>query len=313
MKRRPCAAQKRLRAFSLIELLVVIAIISVLIALLVPAAQRIREAANRVRCMNNLKQIGIALTAYSVQHNGQFPAGGVSANETSWHVYILPNIDQEPLFRQFNLSPGDYTSGLGQVGRNAVAFTKVPLYLCPSSPIERTLLNAPNHSIPQELINGLPPYTTHYYGVMGPKGINPITGAAYGFRNVGSYGGFGTQGVFECNSKTRYEDIADGTATTFLVGELSWVDPVGGTRYRSWMRGCEQSGDGWMAGCKNVANSINTPGIGVFNDISFGSQHPGGCHFLFCDGVVRFISQDVSLGIYRATASRNGREGESAD
>jgi prepilin-type processing-associated H-X9-DG protein len=108
--------------------------------------------------------------------------------------------------------------------------------------------------------------------------------------------------VFECESKTAFKDITDGTSNTFLVGEVSWVNSRTGTRYRSWMRGC--NGTEWIAGCRNVATSINTPSIDLFNDIAYGSQHPGGTNFVLCDGRVVFVSQNINLSVYKATASR---------
>jgi prepilin-type N-terminal cleavage/methylation domain-containing protein len=298
------AIRKR-QGFTLIELLVVIAIIGVLVGLLLPAVQKVREAANRLKCQNNLKQIALAVHHYHHQR-GHFPPGGESANETSWHVFILPYLDQEALFLKFNLSPGAYTSGPGQAGRNAVAFNRVATYLCPSQTVEKMVLVPPSYYIPDELVNGEPPYTTHYYGVMGPKGTNPATGQPYGFRNVGSYGGYGTQGIFECDSKTAFRDVTDGVSNTFLVGEMSWFSSVVGSRYRSWMRGCQTNG--WSAGSRNVAASINTPSIAVFNDMAFGSMHQGGTNFALGDASVRFVSDNISLGVYKAAASRNGGE-----
>ena len=295
--------------FTLIELLVVIAIIAVLIGLLLPAVQKVREAANRMKCSNNLKQIGLALHNYHNSH-GSLPPGGMSANETSWHVHILPFLEQEALFRNFDLRPGAYTSGgPQQTGRNGEAVrNKMAQYLCPSAGFERVQTGGPHNVHAPELIDGVPPYTTHYYGNMGPKGPNPATGQDYAHREVGSHGGFASQGVFECDSRIGFKDITDGTSHTFLVGEVSWTNSLTGTRYRSWMRGCERPRNSWIAGCRNVATAINSPSIQVFNDIAFGSMHPGGANFLLCDGSVRFVVQAIPLGVYRASASRNGGE-----
>ncbi len=305
--REKSTTSSRPSGFTLIELLVVIAIIGILIALLLPAVQKVREAANRLSCQNNLKQIGLAMANYHDSAQA-FPPGGVSMNETSWHVHLLPYLEQDALFRQFNLSPGHYTDNGGQ-GRNNLAANRIALYLCPSSPADKMLLNAPNNVNPPDLINGQPPYTTHYYGVMGPKGTNPVTGQPYSSRDDDNgYGGFGTQGVFDCDSQTTIADITDGTSNTFLVGEVSWDNPFTGTRYRSWMRGCQNGGNGWIGGCRNVANGINTPQIALFNDIAFGSQHPGGANFVMCDGSVHFVRENINLGVLKAAASRNGGE-----
>jgi prepilin-type N-terminal cleavage/methylation domain-containing protein len=302
--------QKRHTGFTLVELLVVIAIIGILVALLLPAVQAAREAARRTQCANNVKQIGLALQNYHGTYH-VLPPGGVCANETGWQVFILPFIERQDLFNEFNFNAGAFTSGTGQVGRNAVAFNRVAAYLCPSSPANKMQMGGNNNVNSPELINGQPPYTTHYYGVMGPKGTNP-NGAQYGFANGATYGGYALDGVFGRDSRYALRDVTDGTSNTFMVGEVSWVNQTTGTRYRSWMRGCQQGGssDSWIASCRNVNNSINTPSIALFNDIAFGSMHPNGTHFLLCDASVRFISQNVNLGVYKATASRNGGEAE---
>src|SRR6266542_5568041 len=94
-------------AFTLIELLVVIAIIAILIALLVPAVQKVREASARLQCQNNLKQIGLALHGFHDSYKG-FPKAGEKSSQLSWHVFVLPYLDQVPLYAKFDLSPGNY-------------------------------------------------------------------------------------------------------------------------------------------------------------------------------------------------------------
>src|SRR5436190_23807607 len=137
-----CRGREKREAFTLIELLVVIAIIAILIGLLLPAVQKVREAANRAQCQNNLHQIGTALHNYASVNN-RFPPGGVSANETSWHVHLLPFLELQNLFNQFNLSAGQYDAGT-MAGRNAVAFNRVAVFLCPSSPAD-TMLQGGNN------------------------------------------------------------------------------------------------------------------------------------------------------------------------
>jgi prepilin-type N-terminal cleavage/methylation domain-containing protein/prepilin-type processing-associated H-X9-DG protein len=296
----------RRRGFTLVELLVVMAIIAVLIGLLLPAVQKIRESAARMQCANNLKQLGVALHNYHFSA-GRFPPGGIRSSELSWHVLILPYIEQDNLFKQFNFGPGPFDGADGRgPGKNELAFNKIKLFLCPSSPAERMLLGSNDYTNPPELINGQPPYTTHYYGVMGPKGTNPVTGKPYDWDNIGSHGGFATQGVLGRDSQVSFRDIRDGTSNTFAVGEISWVNAKVGTRYRSWVRGCDTAPV--CAGCRNVNNSINTPSIAIFSDIAFGSQHPGGTHFMMADGSVRFVRESITLSVYRASASMNGGE-----
>jgi prepilin-type N-terminal cleavage/methylation domain-containing protein len=304
------------RGFTLIELLVVIAIIAVLIGLLLPAVQKVREAANRLKCQNNLKQIGLALHQYHSAF-GQFPPAGdgqpatgsnARSNELSWHVYVLPYLEQKNLFDQFNFAAGAYDGANGRgPGKNEFAVQyRIAAFLCPSSIAERMLTGPHDNVNSPELINGVPPYTTHYYGVMGPKGTNPVTGALYGEIREGGHGGFATQGVFQRQDKVSFSDVTDGTSNTLAVGEMSWVDPRGGTRYRSWVRGCDTAPV--CAGCKNVVNSLNTTSIATFSDMAFGSQHPDGTNFLKADGAVRFVSENIALGVYKSSASRNGGE-----
>ena len=147
---------------------------------------------------------------------------------------------------------------------------------------------------------------------MGPLGVNPRTGEeydriVYGNTNCGD---IATQGVLYDASRVRFGDITDGLSNTFAVGEISWQ---GYSKYRSWVRG---SCGSCIAGTKNVFAPVNvhsTSGpnqYGYFNDGDFGSQHPGGAHFLLCDGSVHFVSESTDLNIVYATASRNGGEVE---
>jgi prepilin-type N-terminal cleavage/methylation domain-containing protein/prepilin-type processing-associated H-X9-DG protein len=308
----------RRRAFTLIELLVVIAIIAILIGLLLPAVQKVREAAARMKCSNNLKQIALALHNYHDSFGG-CPRAGKRSNELSWHVYVLTFIEQDNLYRQFRFVAGAFNGPPGNRGplKNELAFNKISVYHCPSCPIDKMQLNPPHFANPPELVNGEAPFTTNYYGIMGPKGTNPATGQPYLFDNVGPHGGFARQGIFMRDTVipnpvtgpeigNRFATITDGSSNTLMVGEISWFNNVTGTRYRSWVRGCDTAPV--CAGSRNVVNAINAPSIALFNDIAFGSQHPGGANFALGDGSVRFIAQTIPLGTYRALASCDGGE-----
>lgn len=304
---------KSSRAFTLVELLVVIAIIGVLVALLLPAVQAAREAARRMKCQNNMKQLSLAILNYHDTFQ-VLPPGCTKSNETSWHVHILPFIEQRALYEKFDFSKGDYTAN-NYVGRGANALIKVPAFLCPSSPAEKMMQpDPPNHINAPDIVNGVYPYTTHYYMNMGPKGQS-VDGQTYELRNEGQ-GGFSQQGVCEVDSRYKLRDITDGTSFTFLLGENSRHDPKLGSRFRSWMRGCDSNGKDHICGCRNFVNGINTPTPAlstVFNDIAMGSHHPGGANFSMCDGTVRFVSQNINLGVYKSTSSRNGGESQTVD
>jgi prepilin-type N-terminal cleavage/methylation domain-containing protein/prepilin-type processing-associated H-X9-DG protein len=309
---RPLPAARR--GFTLVELLVVIAIIGVLVALLLPAVQSAREAARRMKCQNNLKQLGLALHNY---HDvfGSFPSGSIRSNQTSWHAFILPFIEQKNLYDQFTFNQGAYNSGTNQVGRGANGLVKISAYLCPSSQADKMqVITPPNHINAPDLVNGAPPFTTHYYGSMGPKGAG-LGGSTYNFRNVGQ-GGFGQQGIFEVESRVRIAEITDGTANTILVGENSFHDQQFGSRFRNWMRGTDGNGTDSICGCRNIINAINTRIAAlstVYNDQPMASHHPGGTNFVMCDGAVKYLSQNMDLGSYKAIASRDGNEGTTLD
>ena len=306
------------KGFTLIELLVVIAIIAVLIGLLLPAVQKVREASARMSCTNNLKQIGLGLHGYQGVNNS-FPRAGDLSTQLSWHVFLLPYIEQDNLYREFSFAVGAFNAGANNGGplKNELALNRIATYLCPSSTIEKMASDDPNYQA-VEVVNGVVPYTTHYYGIMGPIGINPVTGLAYikTLSGVAGQSDLAEQGVFRQDAKevvagtpnnaVRPGDITDGLANTLAVGEMSWDNQITFTRYRSWVRGCD--GAPVCAGCKNITNSINTYSIALFGDMAMGSNHSGGANFLLADGSVRFIHDSINMGVYQSAASRNGGE-----
>ena len=279
------------RGFTLIELLVVIAIIAILIALLLPAVQQAREAARRSTCKNNLKQIGLALHNYHDTHRIFPPGGFVTAPDVNYLVMILPYIDQAPLYNNFSFNVTYITAP-----NLALQLQIPPVYHCPSSSITE--------------YSGYK--THHYYGNMGPVGTNPQTSTAYSEDPVpGPLDGFATQGVLGARTKVRMRDITDGTSNTIMAGEISanrLSDDSVPSYFRQWARGCRSSSA--CGGSKNIKYGINIRNYtgGSFNGVSFASQHVGGCHFLFSDGSVHFVSENVDMGVYLSAASRNGGE-----
>lgn len=294
----------RRSGFTLVELLVVIAIIGILVALLLPAIQAAREAARRTQCNNNLKQIGLAMQNYH-DSSKLLPPGGMSGgNRLSWHVLILPFVELRTLYDRvnFNANTGNGYDVAAATAPNDITTELVASYVCPSAPRSKWFENGSTTV-----------FTTHYYGIMGPKGANVGTGGVYRWDNTSApgHGGFATQGVLLRRDSLGFADVLDGTSNTFLVGEISWVKTAAGVdnpSYRRWFRGCDGSACG---GTKNILDGIKvTPynGSNNFNDVSFGSEHSGACLFVMCDGSVKSVSENVDLDVYKATASRDGTE-----
>jgi prepilin-type N-terminal cleavage/methylation domain-containing protein/prepilin-type processing-associated H-X9-DG protein len=191
------------RAFTLVELLVVIAIIAVLIGLLLPAVQRVREAASAARCKNNLHQIGLAMHAY-LADRGTFPPGGIewrppgqsTQRQLAWSAFILPYLEQEALHRRLDLStPFDSPQNA------AAAATVLTVYLCPSSRRESSLVAGRA--------------ACEYGGIFGERMTSPNQPP---------------KGAMIYDVAFRIADIADGTSTTLIVGEdthfldMQWIN-----------------------------------------------------------------------------------------
>ncbi|MCY2995393.1 MAG: DUF1559 domain-containing protein [Planctomycetota bacterium] len=304
-------SMSRRRAFTLVELLVVIAIIGILVGLLLPAVQSARESARRTQCNNNLKQIAVATQLYLDTFN-VFPPGGMrSGNQLSWHALLLPYLEMKGLQSDINYNAASIAGNLpavAQPGFGLPGATKVPTYLCNSAPSTiHTTTQTPNPSS-----DDLGYYTTHYYGIMGPIGVN-LASTKAAPNNIYKVDGSGCalQGVLGADSKNLFQDIIDGSSNTFLFGEISWFDA---DSYRVWFRGCGGNAvTPYCGGCKNVVYAINAAAWTSasqldLNNVSFGSMHPGGSQFALCDGSVRFIGQTVDMAVYLATASMNGRE-----
>ena len=321
----------KFRGFTLVELLVVIAIIGVLVALLLPAVQAAREAARRMSCSNNLKQVGLGLLNHESAY-GEFPAGSfggdasscVADESASWHGYnndeykrslysgfveILPFIEMQNLYDQFNLDGvGIWRStGFGGVAawktpqREAAVGTRAEVYVCPSDTAEARIVDT--------------------------------TGAFSGWANLpatGSYAlstghrgplGFGTNtclakwhvtGMFPYYYRVKLKQVEDGTSTTFAAGET--VDGHTAQSANIWTYS-----ERYLCSLLATDADLNKP-TGVYgtslnsayfgtNDINgaFASRHPGGAQFVYVDGHVEFIADEIDLATYQDLSTKNGK------
>jgi prepilin-type N-terminal cleavage/methylation domain-containing protein/prepilin-type processing-associated H-X9-DG protein len=298
------------KGFTLIELLVVIAIIAVLIGLLVPAVQKVREAANRMSCSNNLKNLALALHQYQNEHRkfppgstiGPFPEAGVTAAvRHGWGQYILPYIEQQTLASRYRWDLNQYDPGNQLV-------TSVPLkvFQCPSAEPDR--------------------FMTHERFAYGGKGActdyAPTREVDIGLVNlrlvdrVGNY-----QGVMPQNYMTRLSEITDGTSNTILLTEDAG-------RPRQYLAGMKSGPDNAVGGCPwtGASNAIilqgstwdgaTRPGpcpMNCNNDQEVYSFHPGGANAVFVDGSVHFLKAGIDIRVLARLVTRAGGEVASAD
>jgi prepilin-type processing-associated H-X9-DG protein len=290
----------------------------------VPAVQKVREAATRMSCSNNLKQLALAAHHHH-DAKRKFPTGvhtvetigGRYANGTCWEVELLPFFEQENLKKKW-----DYTDFRANVagGRNATTAQVLQVLLCPSDPLPDPVVYISADGFPQYA------YARGFYGLSS-------YGGNAGKRSFGP--NYATRdGVFFQDSRIRLADVTDGASNTFLFGERSHLDPefdrlaftVGSAWYPLGKTG-QWAGVSATSGGSLPQHLLSTPvpinyrvptGIPVEEFVSsgtqsyrlcaFGSGHPGGANFAFADGSVRFLSDQTDLATLQALSSRAGGE-----
>lgn len=299
----------RKSGFTLVELLVVIAIIGVLIALLLPAVQQAREAARRMSCSNNLKQLGLATHVYHDAF-GQFPIGCLyfdkatpwNNNLTTWMARILPQIEQTALHAQVNYVSDAYTSN------NTPAEIEIDAFRCPSSADDprstSSVATAP----------------TDYAACVGKSwnlGGNDINNT--GWTAVIVHGK--SKGIFAANGTVRFADVTDGLSNTMAISEITHGDFYASSSTRPTCisdlgtLSTTPNGDSWLIGrfqdwCFNTQYTPNPPSPdcqhnGVWFNVAARSFHPGGVQVTMGDGSVRFIPETIALSTWQDLSNRD--------
>jgi prepilin-type N-terminal cleavage/methylation domain-containing protein len=345
-----CPRARSRSAFTLIELLVVIAIIAILIGLLLPAVQKVREAAARMECQNNLKQMGLALHGFHDANkrlppgaaNDRTPFGTDTANRwgSSWMVYILPHMEQNAIFSRWQLLGN--SGYVNQNNINVAVGAVIPNYRCPASSLPEFMVNRGGYNPGNKLM------VVSYTGIAGSV-ISATPGPVIA---VGCCNGAGPQatenGLLYAGSKVKLAQLTaeDGSSNTWIVGEQSnHVRDSAGRPVTSgytggygnsgglygWTMGAAHNingsqlgwGDGRHFNCTSVRYAINQIGLsnsaaqGTNNDVGtnfpLSSSHSGGINVLNGDGSVRFVSDSTSTAIIHAVCTRNGGESVSVN
>lgn len=290
--------------FTLLELLVVIAIIGLLLALLLPAVQAAREAARRMRCVNNLKQVTLAIHNYESSHRS-FPPGSFYTAPHQFSLgftaYALPFLEQGAQYESIDFSHphcGQQIRQLQAAGQPDPTSKPVDSLICPSDPRGgQSLLSGPNGPLPNSGNCGLL-YPGNYMGMAGSN--DPDIGGTFN----GCGGMPDGNGMLFSLSRTRFRDVTDGTTQTVLMGErgipfdLGWGWPICGGHE------CEH----YVSSTMGLLRGNHKPSEYFLHVQHLWSWHPGGVHVALVDGSCRFLSYDVDYGTYTALTTRSGHE-----
>ncbi len=270
--------QPKNRGFSLVELLVVITVIGILMTLLLPAVQSVREAGRRTVCKNQLRQIGSALQQY-VSLRESFPVGNVKGTYWSFMAEILPQLEQQRLYDRTDFTgyPTCFEHTRLQSGGIGTPSVPLDIYQCPSDPRAGEV------------------WSDDYWGTYATGNYFGVIGTGYKSND----------GILFSNSSVQLADIRDGLTATLLVGERSnLLDNL----YGWWACGYGQEGTGRGDNLLDTELGLTTASEHVLHRHHFSSHHPGGAHFLMAGSSVHFVSYDADYQLLNALATRDGGE-----
>lgn len=303
---------KSIQGFTLVELLVVIAIIGILIGMLLPAVQSVREAARRTSCQNNLRQIGLAIANFESSRR-KLPPGRIGCDDTgdlmtindcpiglspeskngaSGFVSILPELEQSGVYEQLSVNIGGLwnrdVNDLGwydDVGKNEGVKQQLDVYWCPS-------LNA-------RRINMV------YYPVKAASSAYAFCNGSLAPNSTAYLIKYKNTGAFLYRRQLKLRDIFDGLSNTMFVGEVTGPDLFESSNIWNYALA--------NADClRSTANPLNTfPGDGLTfetQNAAFSSSHPGGASFVFGDSSVRFLNETIDLATYQGLSTVRGGE-----
>ncbi len=313
-------------AFTLIELLVVIAIIGILIALLLPAVQKVREAANRTRCANNLKQIGLAMHSYHDSFGILPPQVAKNANVCcygTWQMAILPYVEQDNLWKLYmNYGNVDGTGQrYDQQANVLVTSTRLPVFTCPSDiPADAKTASFNGQSYP--IVNNS--YVVNQGNLDYSQGADlntqKLPDQPPGYNFLGA--------PFSRKKQLHLTDITDGTSNTLMASEVRqgqggdyrgntwWAEGSGFTTYRSpnstlydiMTEKCVDASQNPLNGpCKLAADLPAIMGLNI-EVFAARSRHPSGVNVLMCDGSGHFVNNGIDLATWRALGTAQGNE-----
>jgi prepilin-type N-terminal cleavage/methylation domain-containing protein len=295
---------RKRKGFSLIELLVVIAIIAILIGLLVPAVQKVREAAARTQCKNNLKQLALGCHTYDNANRGLPPIGS-TATDLGWVTEILPYIDQVPLYNQYKFGVPFYDP-LNQ----PVITQRLAVLECPTSPVADRIFIATN-AFPTGTVT-YSAASTDYFAFMG------ASLACYSQFYPGTPSNTDLSGAFLLGGRRRIANITDGSSNTLLLGEMSGrptIYKTGGqinlaTPAPTYGFGAWTHNDAHNASCYTF-DGLTAGGPCVVNCSNFRavfSFHTNGAFAAFADGAVRVIPTNISGATFYALVTQGAGE-----